>query len=74
MLPAEPPLYRPEVRPAEFRCAILKGGYGQRYEATGASEYVGKFCAGVGEEVISRVVKHCDSAADGPVADEPPRS
>ena len=49
-------------------------GYGQRYEATGASEYVGKFCAGVGEEVISRVVKHCDSAADGPVADEPPRS
>ena len=47
-------------------------GYGQRYEATGVREYVDQSFAGVEEEGLSRVVRHCDSAAEGIFRDEPP--
>ena len=70
------PPYRPEAHPVELLWARprLKGGYGQRYEATGAGGRVDQFSAGVDADELSTVVRHCDIAAEGLARDEPPFS
>ena len=65
------PPHPPEVQPVEFLWVRLTGGYGKRYESTGAREYVDQFPADVVEEELSRVVSHCDSAAECLVSEEP---
>ena len=47
------------------------GGYGQRYAATDVRGYADQFFAGVEESELSRVVRHCDAAAEGLVGEEP---
>ena len=65
------PPYHPEVQPMEFLWAQLKGGYGQRYESTGVKEYVEAFFDGFCQSELSRVVSHCDRAAECLLGEEP---